>query len=119
MGRALAFVGVIAAAALGSSAAFAGDDGKNRKVVIENISTQTVRELYASPTTSKGWEEDLLGARTLAPGASITANIDNGTNECSYDLKVVLANQVERIRRTVNICAISKWVIGDTGDSLQ
>jgi hypothetical protein len=119
MGKAFALVMVAAALTLWSSAALASDDGKNRKVVVQNISSQTVRELYASPVTSTTWEEDLLEDRTLAPGASVSANIDNGTDECTYDLKVVLANGVERVRRGVDICAISNWAIGDTGDTLQ
>ncbi|HEX2763122.1 MAG TPA: hypothetical protein VHM92_04655 [Allosphingosinicella sp.] len=102
-----------------SGTARAAPDGKNRKVTIENVSTQTVRELYASPITAKTWEEDLLGQRTLAPGQSISANIDNGTDECYYDLRAVLANGKAVEQRTVNVCASSKWVIGDSGNSIQ
>lgn len=112
----------IVAAALvlaASGAAQAAPDGKNRKVTVENVSTQTVRELYASPITATTWEEDLLGQRTLAPGQSISANIDNGTNECYYDLKAVLANGKAVEQRKVNVCASSKWVIGDSGNSIQ
>ncbi|MEA3061506.1 MAG: hypothetical protein QOJ94_1287 [Sphingomonadales bacterium] len=99
--------------------AAAAADGKNRKVLVENISTQTLRELYASPVTSKTWEEDLLGQKTLTPGQSISANIDNGTPECNYDLKAVMANGTEHVKRGVNVCAISKWTIGDSGDSIN
>src|SRR3954465_852544 len=94
-------------------------DGKNRKVLVENISTQTLRELYASPVTAKTWEEDLLGQRTLTAGQSISANIDNGTTECYYDLKAVVANGKAVERRRINVCAASKWVIGDSGNSVQ
>ena len=109
----------VAAALLIPSLASASNDGKNRKVVIENISSQTLRELYASPVTSKTWEEDLLGQRTLAAGSSINATIDNGTNECNYDLKAVMANGREHIKRGVNVCAVSKWVVGDSATSIQ
>ncbi|MDB5578827.1 MAG: hypothetical protein JWR80_4003 [Bradyrhizobium sp.] len=94
-------------------------DGKNRKILVQNISSQAIRELYASPVTAKTWEEDLLGQRTLGPNQSISANIDNGTNECNYDLKAVRANGSEVTERGVNVCAKSKWAIGDTGDSLS
>ena len=111
----------VAAVALASfaSAASASNDGKNRKVLVQNISSQAVNNLYASPVTAKTWEEDLLGQRTLAAGASISANIDNGTNECMYDLKVVMANGKAFEHRSVNVCAASKWVIGDSGESVQ
>ena len=102
-----------------SGPANAAPDGKNRKVTVENLSSQTVRELYASPITAKTWEEDLLGQRTLNAGQSISANIDNGTNECYYDLKAVLANGKTFEQRKINVCAASKWVIGDSGNSIQ
>lgn len=101
-----------------SSAAEAADDGKNRVVLVENISNQSLNYLYASPITSKTWEEDLLGDRVLSQGQSIEANIDNGTNECQYDLRAVMADGREVIRRNINVCAVSKWTIGDSGDSI-
>ena len=109
----------VAAALFVPSLASASNDGKNRKVLIENISSQTLRELYASPVSAKTWEEDLLGQRTLTAGSSINATIDNGTNECNYDLKAVMANGREQIKRGVNVCAVSKWVVGDTATSIQ
>jgi hypothetical protein len=120
MGKAFAWIAAAAAVtSLASPAWAASTDGKNRKVTVENLSSQTVRELYASPITAKTWEEDLLGQRTLTSGQSISANIDNGTNECYYDLKVVLANGKAFEQRKVNVCAASKWVIGDSGNSIQ
>jgi hypothetical protein len=94
-------------------------DGKNRKIKVENLGNSTIRELYASPVTAKTWEEDLLGTRTLTSNQSIVANIDNGTNECNYDLKAVRANGTEAVRRGVNVCASSRWEIGDAGDSIS
>ena len=102
-----------------SGPAWAGNDGKNRRVTIENISSQTIYNLYASPVAATTWEEDLLGDSTIPAGQSLVANIDNGTNECNYDLKVVMANGREYIRRRVNVCAVSKWTIGDSGNSIQ
>ena len=115
------FALVAAAAVMGSPAApaNAAPDGKNRKVTVENLSSQTLYNLYASPVTSKTWEEDLLGQRTLAAGQTISANIDNGTTECYYDLKAKMANGAEYVQRRVNVCAVSKWVIGDSGNSIQ
>jgi hypothetical protein len=118
MNRIFALAAAAALASL-SGAAGAAPDGKNRKVVVENLSSQTVRELYASPITAKTWEEDLLGQRTLNAGQKIDANIDNGTNECYFDLKAVLANGKAVEQRKINVCAISKWTIGDSGNSIQ
>ena len=119
MKKAFALVAAAAAMASFAAPATAAPDGKNRKVTVENLSSQTVRELYASPITAKTWEEDLLGQRTLAAGASISANIDNGSTQCYYDLKAVLANGKAVEQRNINVCAVSKWVIGDSGNSVQ
>src|SRR5438105_3657808 len=120
MGKSIAWIAAGAALiSLAGPAWATSTDGKNRKVLVQNVSSQTVRELYASPVTAKTWEEDLLGQRTLTAGQSISANIDNGTNECMYDLKVVMANGKAFEHRQVNVCAASKWVIGDSGESIQ
>jgi hypothetical protein len=118
MKKAFALVAAVALVSL-TGTANASNDGKNRKVTVLNVSSQTVRELYASPITATTWEEDLLGQRTLNAGQSISANIDNGTNECYYDLKAVLANGKAIEQRKINVCAVSKWTIGDSGNSIQ
>jgi hypothetical protein len=118
MKKRFAIVATAALIALSGSVE-AAPDGKNRKITVENLSSQTVRELYASPITATTWEEDLLGQRTLTAGQSISANIDNGTNECYYDLKAVLADGKVMEQRKINVCAASKWVIGDSGNSVQ
>jgi hypothetical protein len=120
MGKIFSYLAAAAAlASIAGTASAASTDGKNRKVLVTNISSQTVNNLYASPVTAKTWEEDLLGQRTLAAGQSISANIDNGTNECMYDLKVVMASGKAFEHRGVNVCAASKWVIGESGESIQ
>ena len=113
-------VGVAVAALISlSTAASASTDGKNRKVTVENLSNQAIYNLFASPITSTTWEEDLLGQGTIPAGANKIAIIDNGTNECYYDLKAVMANGREHVQRKINVCAVSKWVIGDSGNSIQ
>ena len=108
---------LIAAAA--SSAALAAPDGKNRKITVINLSAESVREIYASPVTAKTWEEDLLGQRTLSAGSSISANVDNGTDECYYDLKAVLASGKQIVQRKINVCAVTKWTLGASGDTIE
>jgi hypothetical protein len=117
--RKILALAAIAALVSVAGTANASNDGKNRKVTVLNVSSQTVRELYASPITATTWEEDLLGQRTLTAGQSISANIDNGSNECYYDLKAVLANGKAIEQRKINVCAVSKWTIGDSGNSIQ
>ena len=75
--------------------------------------------LYASPVTATTWEEDLLGSGTIPAGTTKVANIDNGTNECFYDLKATMADGKEHIQRRVNVCTVAKWVIGESTDLIQ
>ena len=105
--------------ALLASSASASTDGKNRKITLTNLSSQTIKGLYASPVTATTWEENLFGTRLLGPGQSISANIDNGTNECNYDLEIIFSDDHKIDKRKINICAISKWTIRDSGDSMQ
>ena len=118
MKRAIAYLAAAAVAVSVPMTAYAANDGKNRRITVENLSSQSIYYLYASPQTSSDWEEDLLGSGTIPSGGNKVANIDNGTNECIYDLKAVMANGQEHIQRNINVCAVSKWTIGDSGDSI-
>jgi hypothetical protein len=119
MKRAFAVLAAVAVACSIPSAARAANDGKNRRVTVENLSSQSIYYLYASPQTSGDWEEDLLGSGTIPSGSSKVANIDNGTNECIYDLKVKMADGKEYIQWKVNVCAVSTWTVGDSGNSIR
>ena len=119
MKKTLAFMAAVALTTGLPTAASAATDGKNRNVTVENLSSQSIYYLYASPVTSDTWEEDLLGSGTIPAGNSKVANIDNGTNECIYDLKVKMADGKEYIQWKVNVCAVSAWTIGDSGNSIR
>lgn len=119
MNKVFAMLAATAVAVSIPSASWAATDGKNRRVTVDNVANQSIYYLYASPATSTTWEEDLLGSGTIPAGTTKVANIDNGTNECYYDLKVVMADGKEYIQRRVNVCAVSRWVVGESGDSIQ
>jgi hypothetical protein len=112
-------LGLAAMLAAGPVLAQGAGDGKNRRVTVENLSSQSVKNLYASPVTADTWEEDMLGSEVMPPNSRRAANIDNGTTECMYDLKAVMMDGKEHVRRRVNVCAVSRWVIGDAGDSIS
>lgn len=102
-----------------ATSAQAATDGRDRRVAVVNASGSTLREIYASPVTSRYWEEDMLGRRMLRSGGRMVFNIDNGTNQCRYDLKAVMTNGRQHIRRNVNVCVVSRWTIGSRGNSLR
>ena len=108
-----------AAALISINASAAAADENDRRVQVQNRSDQAIHYLYASPVTTNNWEEDLLGEGTIAAGASVTANIDNGTTECNYDFKVVMANGREHITRRVNVCVVSRLVVTNSGAAAQ
>ena len=118
MKKAFAFAASAAALISIHASASAADDN-DRRVQVQNRSDQAIHYLYASPVTTNNWEEDLLGQDTIAAGASLTANIDNGTTECNYDFKVVMANGREHITRRVNVCVVSRLVVTNSGAAAQ
>jgi len=119
MRRQIMVLAALVATSFLATAAAAAPDGKNRVISVENQSTQTIREFYASPVTATTWEKDMLGMLTLPAGQRVNANLDNGTTECYFDLKVVLANGKAIEQHRINICAASRWIIGDTTSSLE
>ena len=102
MKNAFALVAAAAAIATLAAPATAAPDGKNRKVTVQNLSSQTLYNLYASPITSKTWEEDLLGQRTLgavhggwaltlidsATGCAVHATLPPGVGYTTVETKV-------------------------------
>ncbi len=104
--------GVTAAAALAilSSAGYAvaqSSDGMNRRVEVHNHTDTSVFEFYASTTRETSWEEDILGTNVILPGAEVRMNLDDGTNFCEYDIKVVFRGGVTLYEASVNVCAVS------------
>ena len=92
---------------LGVSAAEAQD----RNVRVINETSRPLVQFYASNISRPGWEEDILGWDTLAPGSSVLANIDDGTGHCHFDLKAVFSDGNAVVRSNVNVCRIDTWTI--------
>ena len=70
-----------------------------------NNSGQTVRELFASPSTDQNWGPDRLGADVVTAGQTFPVRLPAG--ECVYDVRVVYANGQSQERRRVNLCEIT------------
>ena len=86
-------------------------DALDRHVRIHNNSSYVITELRASNVGRTGWEEDILGLRTLPPGRSINVNIDDGSRYCRYDLKAGFNSGAEVIRWDVDVCTVTDWRI--------
>ena len=70
--------------ALTNSAAMAME----RQVQINNQTSYTIVEFYASNTGTADWQEDILGSDVLASGSSVKINIDDGDQLVSADNNV-------------------------------
>lgn len=69
-----------------------------------NRTEWTIRELYVSPSTERGWGRDRLGDDTLDPGHDRWIGLPSGRG-CALDLKVVYMNGQSREQRGVETCS--------------
>lgn len=84
---------------------------QDRRVRVVNGTNITVTHFYASNTSRRGWEEDILGKSVLPAGQSVMINIDDGSGACMFDFKAVLANGRRVEAYGMNVCQISSWTV--------
>jgi len=75
----------------------------DREIELIDDTRSAIIELYAAQAGSGRWKQDLLGEDFLRPGDSLVVKIEDGTNYCRYDLKVVLDDGTSRIDRNLNV----------------
>lgn len=80
------------------------------RFTLNNATSQTLVEFYASPSNVDNWEEDILGSDVVPAGESITVTIADGRSECAYDIKGVFddGDSVEQFQ--VNLCNLNGGV---------
>ena len=83
----------------------------DREIELINDTRIAIIELYAAQAGSGRWKQDLLGEDFLRPGDSLGVKIEDGTNYCRYDLKVVLDDGTSRIDRDLNVCSADAYAI--------
>lgn len=105
MNKLLIGLAFAAVATLGMTSANAQD----RRVNIINETSYVIVEFYASNVGERDWEEDILGADILEPGASVMVNVDDGTGYCKYDFMAVFDDGDEVVKEDVNVCEISSF----------
>ena len=91
--------------ALTSSAAVALE----RKVQINNQTSFTIVEFYASNTGTADWQEDILGSDVLAAGSSVMINIDDGSGYCKFDFLAVFDDGDELVSSDNNVCELDEF----------
>jgi hypothetical protein len=99
-------VAVLTATSLLTAAQASAED---RRVRIINETRHVIVRFYASNVGAKTWEEDILGRDTLAPGESVTVNVDDGTGYCLYDFKAIFEDGDELVRNRIDVCKVSSY----------
>jgi hypothetical protein len=82
-----------------SSATLAQTLTEDLSVTIYNNTDAILAEFYTTPTNVDSWGIDLLGDGVLESGTSGTVIIDDGSDECVYDIQGVFvdAENVESV----------------------
>lgn len=91
--------------ALTNSAAMALE----RKVQINNQTSYTIVEFYASNTGTTDWQEDILGSDVLPAGASVSINIDDGSGYCKFDFLAVFDDGDQLVSADNNVCELDTF----------
>lgn len=82
-----------------------------RHVVITNDTHQAIVEIYLSNVGTQNWQQDILGSDFLTPGSSLIVGIDDRQGQCRFDLKTVLDDGTDLVRRNVDVCGVERYTI--------
>jgi hypothetical protein len=93
-------------AALVASPVLAGDLAFN----VTNNSTDTLVELYASPSNEDNWGADIMAGQQLAAGEAGQVSIGGGSDQCDYDLRMVFASG-DTLEGSSNLCDAAGFTI--------
>ena len=116
---ALSLAALAAVAVSAPAGAQNGSDGRDRRVLIENRSSQPILYVRGSPTTDPSFGADRIPDRTIGSGSSSVVDFASGTRACQYDLRVTLADGSNIDRMNVNVCRVSRWTIGARTNDLR
>lgn len=84
-----------------------------RKVQINNQTSYTIVEFYASNTGTNDWQEDILGSDVLPSGSSVTINIDDGSGYCKFDFLAVFDDGDQLVSADNNVCELDVFNFTD------
>jgi len=84
----------------------------DRRIEVVNNTSWTIETVNSTNVGRNDWGVDLLGRRVIRPGDSAIVNVEDRTGYCRYDFRAVFENGRQVTRRAVNVCEVSRWVIG-------
>jgi hypothetical protein len=85
--------------------------GLERHVVVANDTRQAIVEIYLSNIGTGNWQQDVLGSDFLSPGDSTLVTVDDRNGQCWFDVKTVLDDGTNLIRRGVDVCRAEGYTI--------
>jgi hypothetical protein len=86
----------------------------SKSVIVNNDTSYTMTELYASPSVNSSWDgaSNLLNGQPISPGQVSTITFADGVDHCHYDLMAVLYGSAEHAYQySVNACSGGSWTV--------
>lgn len=99
-------------AALLATGASAAQDAVSFELT--NATDYTLTHIYISLPSSDSWEEDILGDQVVESGETVEITVDDGLEECEYDIRYDFSDGDSVVERAVDMCEIngSEYTIG-------
>jgi hypothetical protein len=79
-------------------------EAQNQPVRVRNTASLSATGLFLTPSGTTGWGANLLAGQFLPPGAFLSVQLGEGGG-CRFDLRMVLRDGREAVRRDVDVCA--------------
>jgi hypothetical protein len=86
-------------------------DRYDRRVMLENNSTQTIESFRATNVGRGTYGRDLLGNDVLYPGESVVLDLNDWTGYCRFDFRTAMGNGQVITRPGVDICTLERYTI--------
>ena len=103
---ALSVVIVSSAFAQGTQNFVAAANQNKQDFTLHNETGLEIKEVYISPTATENWEEDILGADTLASGDHVDITFSR-RREDMWDMKVVFRSGKSNVWTKLNLSMIT------------
>lgn len=106
------FLRVAALAAMTTVIGVTAASAEDLVFMLDNQTSYTVSEFYASPTNVGNWEEDILGADVLDPASAVRITIADGRSQCDYDLRIVFEDG-DVVEDNADLCETGSYTVSE------
>ena len=86
---------------------------EDRRLVVINSGNDTLDNFYASNCKAQNWGRDRLGEDSLGAGKRKMFDLEDGSGECCFDLRVKFRGGEQRTNMGVNICRVAEWSVSN------